>query len=182
MATCFKRSYLFGHFSLLVLMMWMWFLDFWKMTLVTQAVDASLTWKIALLFINKPLFTATKARRKKYSGTKLLRLGKNNLGHTSSVRLLVVKIIYENWIFVFWFNSNVRTNVWSNNILSILRVWFGEGGSRTEQWIFWPGLIQLPLCRSGIAYCLWLRSPYLSSCLHAPAHTIRSVRCWAVKR
>ena len=114
--------------SLLVLMMWMWFLDFWKMTLVTQAVDASLTWKIALLFINKPLFTATKARRKNSC------LGKNNLGHITRVRLLVVKIIYENWIFVLWFNSsNVRTNVRSNNILSILRVWFGEGGSRTEQ-------------------------------------------------
>ena len=58
-------SHLSSRSLLLVLMMWMWFLDFWKMTLVTQATNASLTWKIALLFINKPLFTARKARRKK---------------------------------------------------------------------------------------------------------------------
>ena len=36
----------------------------------------------------------------------------------------------DSWIiFVLWFNnSNVRTNVGSNNILSILRVWLEGGG------------------------------------------------------
>ena len=84
---------------------------------ITDLKDSS------VLFINKPLFTARKARRKNKQKQNSS-LGKNNLEQqhitcqvTSRQNYLWALIVES---LVLWFNSNVRTNVRSNNILSIL--------------------------------------------------------------